>query len=141
MNSGRSREYKGFYPVKLLYTANIQIILLTTMVSNLYFYSFNLHHQFKNNWFVQRLGGWQETPLGTVEPISGFAYFVSPPKSLLYELHWVFYSVLVIAFCVVFSRGWIYISGQAPRDVCRQISEQDMTLGDRLIGDALRKYL
>lgn len=58
MNSGRSREYKGFYPVKLLYTANIPIILLTTMVSNLYFYSFNLHHQFKNNWFVQRLGGW-----------------------------------------------------------------------------------
>merc|ERR1719398_93587 len=54
------RGQQGSYPIKLFYTSNIPIILQTSLVSNLYFFSQLLYRRFKSNMLVNLLGQWQE---------------------------------------------------------------------------------
>jgi len=126
LSSRRVRGYKAPYAVKLFYTSNIPIILQTAFVSNLYFFSQVLHRKFKGNFFVSFLGKWQEYDMaGNSAPVGGLAYYISPPKDFFDiqrdPFHFIFYSMFVMGSCAIFSRIWIDISGQSPRDVCRQL--------------------
>jgi protein transport protein SEC61 subunit alpha len=98
--------------------------LQTAFVSNLYFFSQVLHRKFKGNFFVSFLGKWQEYDMaGNSAPVGGLAYYISPPKDFFDiqrdPFHFIFYSIFVMGSCAIFSRIWIDVSGQAPRDVCR----------------------
>lgn len=133
------QKYRGqsnTYPIKLFYTSNIPIILQTALVSNLYFISQLLHKRYSTNPLVNLLGRWQ-TSDGAAgqtqsEPVGGLAYYVSPPKSLaeiIYDpLHALFYLAFILISCALFSKTWIQISGSAPRDVAKQLRDQDMVI-------------
>lgn len=145
LQSKKVRGFKAPFPVKLFYTSNIPIILQTAFVSNLYFFSQVLHRKFKGNYFVSFIGKWQEYDMaGNSAPVGGLAYYISPPRDFIHiqkdPLHFLLYSLFVMGSCAIFSRIWIDISGQSPKDVCRQLMEQDMTIeGHR--EEALIKYL
>ena len=49
--------------------------------------------------------------------------------------------MFVMGSCAIFSRIWIDISGQSPKDVCRQLMEQDMTVLDGARDEAMIRYL
>lgn len=49
------------YPIKLFYTSNMPIILLSALVSNIHFVSQLLYKRFKDNVLVQLLGRWKVT--------------------------------------------------------------------------------
>merc|ERR1711968_425651 len=75
------RGQQGKYPIKLFYTSNMPIILQTALVSNLYFLSQLLYNRYSGNILVRLLGVWKEqreNP-GTSVPVSGLAYYISPP--------------------------------------------------------------
>jgi protein transport protein SEC61 subunit alpha len=55
-----SRAAQGTYPIKLFYTSNIPIIILSAMVSNLYLFSQVLFRRYGGNILVQLLGRWKE---------------------------------------------------------------------------------
>jgi protein transport protein SEC61 subunit alpha len=127
------RGQKASYPIKLFYTSNIPIILQSAMVSNLYFFSQLLYKRLPNNILVQLLGRWEEMDgRGQSVPIGGLAYYVSPPQSLTEiiqdPIHALFYIAFILTACALFSKTWIEISGSSPRDVARQLHEQDMII-------------
>jgi len=133
----KHRGRTGTYPIKLFYTSNMPIILQTALVSNLYFMSQLLYNRAPTNILVRLLGKWQDVEGGghTV-PVGGIAYYISPPRTLaeiVYDpFHAVIYLFFILAACAMFSKTWIDVSGSSPRDVAKQLREQDMCfLGHR----------
>jgi protein transport protein SEC61 subunit alpha len=105
-----------------------------------------LHRKFKGNYFVSFIGKWQEYDMaGNSAPVGGLAYYISPPRDFIHiqkdPLHFILYSLFVMGSCAIFSRIWIDISGQSPKDVCRQLMEQDMTVLDGARDEAMIRYL
>jgi len=129
------RGQQGSYPIKLFYTSNIPIILQTALVSNLYFFSQLLYKRYSTNPLVQLLGRWQEVEGGmgaSSVPVGGLAYYVSPPHTLAEVLndpiHAIFYFAFILVSCALFSKTWIEVSGSSPKDVAKQLKDQDMVI-------------
>lgn len=133
------------YPIKLFYTSNMPIILQSALVSNLYFFSNVLYKRFSNNLFVRLLGVWEEPEFATTAsgaiPISGLAYYVSPPGTMgevmTDPFHTLFYVTFVLTTCALFSKTWIDVSGQSAKDVCKQLKEQKLQLKGRRMNDEI----
>merc|ERR1711998_282823 len=131
MKNQKTRGPAGSYPIKLFYTSNIPIILQTALVSNLYFFSQLLYRRFKSNMLVNLLGQWQEADYGGQSiPVGGLAYYISPPSSFsdIWEdpIHALIYVAFVLGSCALFSKTWIEVSGSSPRDVAKQLRDQQM---------------
>jgi len=127
------RGQQGSYPIKLFYTSNIPIILQSALVSHMYFVSQLLYKRFKSNMFINLLGQWQEVDYsGQSIPVGGLAYYMSPPSSLsdlwVDPLHAILYVTFVLGFCGALSRMWIDVSGSSPRDVAKQLRDQQMVM-------------
>jgi len=140
------RGHETTYPIKLFYTSNIPIILQSALVSNLYFVSQLLYRRYSSNLLVQLLGVWKETSNGQSKPISGFAYFMSPPMSFSEVLndpfHASFYFGFILITCALFSKTWIEVSGQSANDVAKQLTEQGLVIkGHRADRKSLKKEL
>lgn len=62
----------------------------------------------------------------------GFAYYISAPRTvaelMLDPFHTFFYLAFVLGTCALFSRTWIEVSGSAPKDVAKQLREQNMVM-------------
>lgn len=104
------KKYRGYeqkYPIKLFYTSNISVIFQTALVSNMYFMSQVLYRRFKGNFIIGLLGTWQDVNGGSI-PVSGLAYWISPPRDLMQfitePLHSLIYTVFVMISCAFFSR-------------------------------------
>ena len=128
------RGQQGKYPIKLFYTSNMPIILQTALVSNLYFLSQLLYNRYSGMLLVRLLGVWKEQKdnPGNSIPVSGLAYYISPPLSIADVLkdpfHSVFYLIFILASCALFSKTWIEVSGSSPKDVAKQLRDQNMVL-------------
>jgi len=125
----------GTYPIKLFYTSNIPIILQTALVSNLFFMSQMLWKRFPGNFLIGLFGAWREYEGaygGHLVPVGGLAYYMSPPSSvaelLRDPLHTIIYLTFVLASCALFSRTWIQVSGSSPKDVAKQLRDQQMVM-------------
>lgn len=145
------RGQQGTYPIKLFYTSNIPIILQTALVSNLYFFSQLLHKRYPTNFLVHLLGKWQDQETGggaQSVPVGGLAYYVSPPTSLaeiLYDpFHAIFYLTFILTACALFSKTWIEVSGSSPKDVAKQLRDQNMVVRgfrDTSVIKVLNRYI
>jgi preprotein translocase subunit SecY len=124
---------KAKYPIKLLYTSNIPVILAQALYANVLFFGQIIYNNFninKDNPFLSWIGTFTK-PAGSTQMIPDpgtLARYVTPPQglfSVLYEAdgwaHVIIYTLITVALCWGFSRVWIQISGIAPRDVSRQL--------------------
>jgi protein transport protein SEC61 subunit alpha len=75
------RGMANSYPIKLFYTSNMPIILLSALISNLYFFSQVLYRRYPSNILINLLGRWAEDRGAGAKPVGGLAYYVSPPQS------------------------------------------------------------
>lgn len=124
------RGMKARYPIKLLYTSNIPVILAQALYANLIFFGqiiWNTWNPLGNNPFLNVLGMY-ETIDGRMIATSGLARYITPPQgifSIITEsdgaIHIIIYAALMIFLCWGFSKVWVDISGIAPRDVSRQL--------------------
>lgn len=125
------RGQTGMYPIKLFYTSNMPIILLSALVANLYFFSQLLFRRYPTNILVRLLGRWDDLEGGN-RPVGGLSYYVSPPGSFADVVsdpfHAVFYIVFMLSACALFAKTWIEISGTGPRDVARQMRDQKVVV-------------
>lgn len=128
------RGQQGKYPIKLFYTSNMPIILQTALVSNLYFLSQMLYNRYSGNVLVRLLGVWKELKEnpGNSVPVSGIAYYISPPQTLADimsdPIHALFYIIFILVSCALFSKTWIEVSGSSPKDVAKQLRDQQLIL-------------
>lgn len=134
VKNAKYRGQQGTYPIKLFYTSNMPIILQTALVSNLYFLSQMLYSRYSGNFLVRLLGVWKDyrdSP-GYSVPVSGLAYYISPPHTLAElvtdPIHTVIYLVFILSSCAIFSKTWIEVSGASPKDVAKQLRDQQMVL-------------
>jgi protein transport protein SEC61 subunit alpha len=134
IKNAKSRGQQGKYPIKLFYTSNMPIILQTALTSNLYFLSQLLYNRYGGNIFVRLLGVWKELKEnpGNSVPVSGLAYYISPPHALKDiasdPFHAIVYLAFILSACALFSKTWIEVSGSSPRDVAKQLRDQQMVL-------------
>ncbi|XP_058755798.1 uncharacterized protein LOC131629014 [Vicia villosa] len=134
VRSKNARGQQGSYPIKLFYTSNMPIILLSSVVSFLYFFSQLLHRKFSGNFIVNLLGKWKESEYGGSHsiPVGGIAYYITAPPSFAdmaaNPFHAVFYLVFMLSACGLLSKMWIEVSGSSARDVAKQLKEQQMVM-------------
>lgn len=133
VKSNKLRGHQGSYPIKLFYTSNMPIMLQSALVSNIFFISQLLYKRFPENFLVRLIGVWK-SPEGIPQEFatSGFAYYISPPKNLITAfsdpLHFVVYVTFMLSACAMFSKTWIEVSGSSPRDVAKQLKDQQLVM-------------
>lgn len=122
LSYGRVGGIRGRYPINLLYTNVIPVILVMAVFANL------------------RL-------LGTLFPsLSGLADIVVPPTSpqqvASAPLNALLYLAIFVPLCVAFSWVWIYLAGMGPRDVAEQLQDAEMFIpGFRRDVRTMEEYL
>uniref|UniRef100_A0A060TBP9 ARAD1D33770p n=1 Tax=Blastobotrys adeninivorans TaxID=409370 RepID=A0A060TBP9_BLAAD len=134
IKSTRARTPASSYPIRLLYTGNTGLLFWTALVSNLVIFSHLLYSQFPDNLFVGLIGSWSVRPGTTnqVVAVSGLAYYLQPPLSVVQAL-WdpiktVVYAAMVVIVCSVFSRSWAEHSGGSARDLAKAFKTQEIVI-------------
>lgn len=129
------RGMKARYPIKLLYTSNIPVILAQALFANILFFGQIIYTNFNslgNNPFLNLIGVFEQDPESArMIATYGLSRYVTPPQGLFALfgpdappdglLHVAVYAFLMILLCWGFSKIWVDISGIAPRDVSRQL--------------------
>ncbi|KAF8693444.1 hypothetical protein HU200_038840 [Digitaria exilis] len=145
LTSRDRRGRRGTFPIKLLYTSTMPIVLYTAVVSALYLVSQLLHYsRLGGTLLVRLLGVWAEASHAAV-PVGGLAYYVTPPASFAGDpVHALVYVALMLASCALLAQGWVVASESSARDVARRIADQRMGLPGRRDGATyaeLRRYI
>ncbi|KAL7522025.1 hypothetical protein ACHAWX_006720 [Stephanocyclus meneghinianus] len=134
---GKARGAEQKYPIKLFYTSNMPIILQTAFVSNLYFISQVLYKKAPTSILSKIVGQWEAAPPAIASsthlvPVSGLAYYVSPPTTLSAmfrdPFHAIFYLMFTLTACAIFGKMWTEVSGTSVRDVARKMREQQIVM-------------
>merc|ERR1712226_65853 len=147
-----NKQVKGHmssYPIKLFYTSNMPIILMSALISNTFLISKTLYRKFGSFFLVRWLGRWKEASIGGASyPVSGIAYYISPPQSLTHmlgdPLHGIIYILTILIACAVFSKTWTEIGGQSPKDVLKNLQSQNLTAvggSDQLLYKRLNRHI
>jgi protein transport protein SEC61 subunit alpha len=127
----RGLPQENKFPIKLFYTSNMPIILLSAFLGTLYLSSQTLFMRYRANTLVRLLGIWEDKA-GRSRPVWGAAYLLSPPESLVQVLaepfHAVFYITFMLVACAVLARTWIEVSGSGPRQVIKQLYDQQLEI-------------
>jgi preprotein translocase SecY subunit len=133
-----STKYRGFtavYPIKLLYTSVIPVILASALTANAVFMGQMLWANYNPNnqnpvfnWIAQfdpnSSGGGQATPTG------GILYYITAPRSLdvvaADPLRAVGYVIFMTAIVTVFSRLWVELGGLSAKTAARNLLDADV---------------
>lgn len=118
-------------PIQLFYTRNIPIIMQSALVSQVFIVSQFLYNKFTDNIFVSLLGTWENEGFRQV-PTSGLCYYATSPQGLSGVIEdpfrFVIYAAFVLSSCAMFSRMWVDVSGQSPRDLAKQLKGQNLQI-------------
>ena len=149
-----STKYRGFsavYPIKLLYTSNIPVILASTLTANVVFMGQMFWANFNprnNNALLNIIGQFDPTSPST--PIGGIIYYITPPRGLdvaaLDPLRAVFYILFMIAIVVTFGKLWVELGGLSPKSAAKNLLDADVQVpgfrrSNQPIESLLEKYI
>ncbi|KAJ2913708.1 hypothetical protein MD484_g6702, partial [Candolleomyces efflorescens] len=144
VKSNRFRGQRGMYPVKLFYTSNMPIMLQSALTSNVFIVSQMLATRFPSNLLVKVLGVWEPMEGSPqLRATGGIAYYMSPPltlrESILDPIHTAIYITFMLSACALFSKTWIEVSGSGPRDVAKQLKDQQMVMAGHREGSMYKE--
>ncbi|HEY7507152.1 MAG TPA: preprotein translocase subunit SecY [Nitrososphaera sp.] len=133
-----STKYRGFtavYPIKLLYTSVIPVILASALLANAVFMGQMLWANYNPNnqnpvfnWIAQ----FDPNPStrGQATPIGGILYYMTSPRSLDHvvadPLKAVIYVIFFTAIVTVFSRLWVELGGLSAKNAARNLLDADV---------------
>ncbi|MCD6485079.1 MAG: preprotein translocase subunit SecY [Candidatus Odinarchaeota archaeon] len=144
------RGFKGKYPIKLLYTSNIPVILVQALYANILLLAQLMWRWNSDNFWVQVLLGNFKLEEGRMQPIGGLVYYLTPPQGIdaviQDPIRAAIYVVILTILCGVFSLLWVEVAGLAPRDVAKQLLDaQVMIPGYRpsikILENVLNRYI
>lgn len=92
-----------------------------------------LYKNFKGSFITNIFGNWQEAGAqGQLVPVGGIIYYLTSPRTLFEAIrdpiHTVIYILFIVGTCALFSRTWIEVSGQGPKEVASKLKEEGMFL-------------
>lgn len=133
VKSNRFRGQRGSYPVKLFYTSNMPIMLQSALTSHIFLVSQMLFSRFPDSILIKILGVWE--PLEDSPQLvttQGITYYLSAPRmmrsAITDPIHMLVYVTFIVSLCALFSKTWIEVSGSGPRDVAKQLKDQQMVM-------------
>jgi protein transport protein SEC61 subunit alpha len=132
-----STKYRGFtavYPIKLLYTSVIPVILASALLANAVFMGQMMWANYNPNntnpvfnWiatFDPAAQGGQATPTG------GILYYITAPRGLdiaaADPIRSVVYVIFMAGIVTVFSRLWVELGGLSARTAARNLLDADV---------------
>ncbi len=132
-----STKYRGFtavYPIKLLYTSVIPVILATALLANAVFMGQMLWANYNPNntnpafnWIATFDPSAQE---GQASPTGGLLYYITAPRGLdvaaADPLRSVVYVLFMAGIVTVFSRLWVELGGLSARTAARNLLDADV---------------
>ncbi len=163
---GTARGARGRYPIRLIYTSNIPVILMSALLANVNMFSLLFwSHPSMKNWPILGHNAW----LGSFEPGSsspsmGLAWYLSRPNGVYswllpilnpqqypytaghetwqVAIHALVYLGVMIGGSIMFAKFWIETTDMGPDAVARQIESSGMQIpGFRRDPRILRKVL
>jgi protein transport protein SEC61 subunit alpha len=132
-----STKYRGFtavYPIKLLYTSVIPVILASALLANAVFIGQMMWANYNPNntnpafnWIAQFD---PQSQGGTATPTGGILYYITPPRGLdvaaADPMRAVVYVIFLTAIVTVFSRLWVELGGLSARKAARNLLDADV---------------
>jgi preprotein translocase SecY subunit len=132
-----STKYRGFtavYPIKLLYTSVIPVILASALLANAVFMGQMMWANYNPNntnpafnWIAQFD---PQSQGGTATPTGGILYYITPPRGLdvaaADPMRAVVYVIFLTAIVTVFSRLWVELGGLSARKAARNLLDADV---------------
>jgi preprotein translocase SecY subunit len=129
-----STKYRGFtavYPIKLLYTSVIPVILASALIANGIFMGQMMWANYNPNntnplfnWIAQFDAEQQQTPTG------GILYYITGPRSLeamvADPVRAAVYVVFFTGIVTVFSRLWVELGGLSAKTAARNLLDADV---------------
>ena len=132
-----STKYRGFtavYPIKLLYTSVIPVILASALLANAVFIGQMMWANYNPNntnpafnWIAQFD---PQSQGGTATPTGGVLYYITPPRGLeaatADPMRAVVYVIFLTGIVTVFSRLWVELGGLSARTAARNLLDADV---------------
>lgn len=132
-----STKYRGFtavYPIKLLYTSVIPVILASALIANAVFMgqmlwaNYNPNNQNPAfNWIAQFDPNSEGS---TATPTGGILYYITAPRSLdvaaADPLRAFVYVIFMTGIVTVFSRLWVELGGLSAKTAARNLLDADV---------------
>ena len=122
--SGQAVQQK----IRLFYTSSMPIVLHSALVTNVYIMSQSIARSHGKSPLVQLLGAWKSDKSRGMVPVSGLAYYLTPPGSFTDlsddHMHTIVSCFITVASCAFFSRTWVTVSNQSSKDLAHHMSEQ-----------------
>ena len=129
-----STKYRGFtavYPIKLLYTSVIPVILTSALIANAVFMGQMLWANYNPNntnpifnWIAQFDQKSSQTPTG------GILYYVTSPRSIDHvfadPMRAVIYVIFYTGVVTVFSRLWVELGGLSAKTAAKNLLDADV---------------
>ncbi len=146
------RGIKARYPIKLMYTSNIPVILAQALYANIIFFTQILWQRTGgSNFWLNLLGNYKEGTSNRLIPQpDSLVYYITPPQglesTLADPLHALIYAVILTLLCYWFSVIWVDISGMAPRDIARQLLDSGYIVpgfrrSEKVLEKLLNRYI
>ena len=129
-----STKYRGFtavYPIKLLYTSNIPVILASALLANAVFMGQMLWANYNpdnSNPFFNVIA--QFDPQQSQSPTGGVLYYITAPRSFEHSLQdpvrTVVYIIFLTGIVTVFGRLWVELGGLSPKAAAKNLLDADV---------------
>lgn len=112
------------HEVKLFYTSNMPIILLSSVTSFVYVVSQILFRRYPTNILVRLLGVWS-SEYGNSRPTGGLSYYIYPPHSFTEVVrdpfHALFYTVFLLSISALLAQAWLSVVRQSrPEEIAER---------------------
>jgi preprotein translocase SecY subunit len=129
-----STKYRGFtavYPIKLLYTSNIPVILASALLANAVFMgqmlwaNYNPENSSPTFNYIA-----QFDPQSSQTPTGGILYYTTAPTSfenaLQDPVRTVAYIIFLTGIVTVFGRLWVELGGLSPKSAAKNLLDADV---------------
>jgi protein transport protein SEC61 subunit alpha len=129
-----STKYRGFtavYPIKLLYTSNIPVILASALLANAVFMGHMMWAQYdvnNQNPIFNYLAEFD--PQKAQTPIGGVLYYITSPASFETASHdplrTVVYIIFLTTVVTLFGRLWVELGGLSAKSAAKNLLDADV---------------
>src|SRR5881396_1200058 len=128
-----STKYRGFtavYPIKLLYTSNIPVILASALLANAIFIGQMLWANYNPenaNPFFNYI--FQFDPQSSQSPTGGILYYITAPRTFEHApqdpIRTFVYIIFWTGIVTVFGRLWVELGGLSPKSAAKNLLDAD----------------
>lgn len=128
-----STKYRGFtavYPIKLLYTSNIPVILASALMANALFIGQMLWVNYNPNNDNPVFNWIAQYDHRTQKPIGGLFYYVTAPRSfdatIADPVRALVYVLFLTAIVTIFGRLWVELGGLSAKAAAKNLLDADV---------------